>query len=155
MPAATLMRTGKDGPEPVPLGPKLKDRKVIIVGLPGAFTGTCSSAHVPSFIRTKPQFDALGIDEIIIFSVNDPQVVRAWGFESGATAAGLTLLADPESKLTMALGMRFDAPEAGLVGRCARHVIYAENGVVKILNVEASRGICELTAGESLLEQLT
>lgn len=154
LPSATLLQIGADGPEPVSLEEKTKGRKVVIFGLPGAFTGTCTSAHVPSFIRTKPQFDAKGVDEIICVSVNDPHVMKAWGASTGATEAGLTFLADADSSFTGAIGMQFDAPASGYFKRSMRYTMYVEDGVVKILNVEQSRSVCELSSGEALLEQI-
>ena len=79
LPDASLLRMGENGPEAVSLSDTLKDRKVVIFGLPGAYTGVCTTAHVPSFIRTKDQFAAKGVDEIICVSVNDPFVMKAWG----------------------------------------------------------------------------
>ena len=154
VPSATLLQMGASGPEPVSLDAKLKGRKVVIFGLPGAFTSTCTSAHVPSFIRTKDQFDAKGVDEIICVAVNDPHVMKAWGEATGATAAGLTFLADADSSFTGAVGMQFDAPAAGFHKRSIRYAMIVEDGVVTVLNREKQRGVCEMTAGEALLKQL-
>ena len=77
--------------------------KVVIFAVPGAFTPTCHSAHVPSFVRTKEQFDAKGVDEIICLSCNDPFVMQAWGEATGATEAGITMLADASSAFTRAI----------------------------------------------------
>ncbi len=72
LPDATLVQMGPDGPQPVQMADKLKGRKVVVFAVPGAYTPTCDSAHVPSFVRTKDQFDAKGVDEIICVSCNDP-----------------------------------------------------------------------------------
>ena len=72
LPDATFVEMTADGPAPVQLADKTAGRKIVIFAVPGAFTPTCHSAHVPSFIRTKDQFDAKGVDEIICVSVNDP-----------------------------------------------------------------------------------
>lgn len=154
LPSATLLVIGPDGPESVSLDEKTKGRKVVIFGLPGAFTNTCTSAHVPSFIRTKDQFDAKGVDEIICISVNDPHVMKAWGEATGAATAGLTLLADADSSFTGAIGMQFDAPAAGFHKRSIRYALYAEDGKVRVLNVEEGRGVCEMSSGETMLEQI-
>ena len=154
LPAATLLIMGPNGPEPVSLNEKTKGRKVVIFGMPGAFTSTCTSAHVPSFIRTKDQFDAKGVDEIICIAVNDPQVMKAWGEATGATTAGLTLLADADSSFTGAIGMQFDAPAAGFHKRSIRYALFAEDGKVRVLNVEEGRGVCEMSSGETMLEQI-
>ena len=151
LPDASLLHLGAEGPAQVSLADKTKGRKVVIFGVPGAFTPTCHSAHVPSFIRTKDQFAARGVDEIICVSVNDPFVMNAWGEATGATAAGLTMLADPQSAFTTAIGLNFDAPPVGLMGRSKRYAMLVEDGVVRLLHVEEAPGTCETTAGEALL----
>ncbi|WP_376875461.1 peroxiredoxin [Albirhodobacter sp. R86504] len=151
LPGATLLQLGENGPEAVDLSEKLKGRKVVIFAVPGAYTGVCTTAHVPSFIRTKAQFEAKGIDEIICISVNDPFVMAAWGESTGATAAGISMLADAESAFTSAIDMGFTAPPAGLIKRSARYAMYVEDGVVKVLHSEESPGTCEASGGESLL----
>ena len=154
LPAATLLKIGANGPEAVDLAALTAGRKVVIFAVPGAYTGVCTTAHVPSFIRTKPQFDAKGVDEILCVSVNDPFVMAAWGEATGATAAGITLLADAEAAFTKAIGMAFSAPPVGLIDRSARYAMLVEDGVVTVLNREESPGVCELSAGEGLLAAL-
>ncbi|WP_444453321.1 peroxiredoxin [Rhodobacter capsulatus] len=154
LPAATLLRIGANGPEAVDLAALTAGRKVVIFAVPGAYTGVCTTAHVPSFIRTKPKFDAKGVDEILCVSVNDPFVMAAWGEATGATAAGITMLADAEASFTKAIGMSFSAPPVGLIDRSARYAMLVEDGVVKVLNREESPGVCELSAGEGLLSAL-
>ncbi|WP_422075842.1 peroxiredoxin [Tranquillimonas rosea] len=154
LPGATLVGMGAEGPEQVDLGDKLKGRKVVIFGLPGAFTGTCTTAHVPSFVRTSDAFAEKGVDEIICVSVNDPFVLAAWGKETGATDAGITLLGDAESAFTKAIGMDFTAPPVGLIDRSKRYAMVVEDGVVKTLREEDNPGVCDVSAGESLLETL-
>jgi peroxiredoxin len=78
LPDATLVRMGDEGPEQVQLSEVLKGRKVVLFALPGAFTGPCTTAHLPSFIRTADDFRAKGVDEIVCLSVNDPFVLKAW-----------------------------------------------------------------------------
>ena len=86
LPDTTLLTIGENGPEGVSLGDKLKGRKVVIFAVPGAFTPTCHSAHVPSFIRTKDAFAEKGVDEIICIAVNDPFVLKAWSEATGIIA---------------------------------------------------------------------
>lgn len=154
LPDARLLQMGENGPEWVELAPKLKGRKVVIFGLPGAFTGVCSTSHVPSFIRTKAEFEAKGVDEIICVAVNDPFVLRAWSDHTGASKAGLTTLGDSDSAFTTAIGMNFSAPPVGFVNRSKRYSMYVEDGIVKVLNQEDSPGSCEISAGETLLSQI-
>nr|WP_321249799.1 peroxiredoxin [uncultured Ruegeria sp.] len=152
LPEATLTQIGAEGPEEVRVSDKTKGRKVVFFAVPGAFTPTCHSAHVPSFMRTKDQFSAKGVDEIICISVNDPFVMKAWGEATGASDAGLTMLADAASEFTKAIGMDFDAPPAGLIARSKRYAMLVEDGRVVALNLEESPGACEISAGEGLLD---
>ena len=141
-------------PGTVALSSLVKGRKVVIFGLPGAFTRTCDAAHVPSFIRTKDAFAAKGVDEIICISVNDPFVMAAWGKSTGAADAGIRMLADADGGLTRALGLDFDAPPVGLHGRCKRFALMAEDGVVKVLHLEDNPGVCETSGGEAMLDAI-
>lgn len=151
LPDGNLLVIGEAGPGSVSVADKVKGRKVVIFGLPGAYTGTCTSAHVPSFIRTADKFAAKGVDEIICVSVNDPFVMKAWGESTGAAAAGITFLADADASFTKAVGLAFTAPPVGFYDRSKRYALYAEDGVVKVLHVEESPGVCEASGGESLL----
>ncbi|WP_135449334.1 peroxiredoxin [Tabrizicola caldifontis] len=153
LPEATLLQMGDGGAESVKLSERLKGRKVVIFGLPGAYTGTCSTAHVPSFIRAAKAFADKGVDEIICISVNDPFVMKAWGEATGATAAGITMLADADSSFTKAIGMAFDVPHLGFFARSRRYSALVEDGVVTRFNPEPGTG-CEISAGEHLLAQL-
>lgn len=154
LPEATLLEMTGEGPKPVALADKVKGRKVAIFALPGAFTGTCTTAHVPSFIRTKEDFLAKGVDEIICISVNDPFVMGIWGEQTGASEAGITMLADATSEFTTAMGMDFDAPPVGFVKRSKRYAMIIEDGKVVTLQGDDNPGVCDLSGGEALLETL-
>ena len=154
LPEATLVRLGGSGPEAVSLSEVLKGRSVIVFAVPGAYTPTCHSAHVPSFVRTKDALMGAGVDEIVCISVNDPFVMKAWGEATGATAAGITMLADADGAFTKAIGMDFTAPPAGLYGRSARYAMHVVDGVVKVLHREESPGVCEVSGGEAMLKAI-
>ena len=154
LPGANLIEMTADGPASVDIAARVAGKTIVIFGVPGAFTGTCTSAHVPSFMRTKPDFDAKGVDEVICVSVNDPFVMSAWGESTGATAAGLTMLADPAGTFASALGLGFDAPPVGFHGRFKRSAMIVRDGTVTEVQVEDSPGVCNVTAGETLLEAI-
>ncbi len=154
LPEADVMTLGEGGPEPVSLGEKLKGRKVVIFAVPGAFTPTCHSAHVPSFVRQKDALKAKGVDEIICLSVNDPWVMNAWADSTGAAAQGITMLSDASGAFTKAIGMDFDAPPVGFAGRSKRYAMCAEDGVVTVLHAEESPGQCEISGGEAMVDAL-
>ncbi|MGC1261544.1 peroxiredoxin [Jannaschia helgolandensis] len=154
LPDTQLIRIGDDGPETVSLSDIGRGKTIAVFAVPGAYTPTCSSAHVPSFIRTRDGFAAKGVDTIVCVSVNDPFVMKAWGEATGATEAGLHMLADADGTFTKAIGMDFTAPPAGLIGRSKRYAMLVDDGVVRTLHVEEATGVCEMTAGESLLSEL-
>lgn len=151
VPDAMLLKMGKAGPELLPIRDLLMGRRVVLFGLPGAFTRTCSTSHMPSFIRTRAKFAAKGIDEVICVSVNDPFVMHAWGEATGALAAGITMLADAASEFTLAAGLAYSAPHLGFANRSKRYALYAEDGVVKVLHLEDATGVCDISGGESML----
>jgi glutaredoxin/glutathione-dependent peroxiredoxin len=153
LPEATLLRVGPNGPEAVRLHDRLKGRKVILFAVPGAYTPTCDSAHMPSFVRTADRFAEKGIDEIICVSVNDAHVMRYWGESTGATEAGITLLADADASFTTALGLAFDNPAVGMFDRSRRYAMRVEDGVVTSFHLEQP-GVCEVSTGEAMLAEL-
>ncbi len=150
MPLVEVPMMGAQGPEVVKLAEKLAGRKVVIFGLPGAFTGTCSTAHLPSFIETIDDFRAKGVDEVICVSVNDVFVMQAWGAQTGATEAGITMLPDPAAVLTKAIEMDFSVAEIGLHDRSQRYAALVEDGIVTQLQIDEP-GQCSLSTGNSLL----
>ncbi|MEL7279944.1 MAG: peroxiredoxin [Pseudomonadota bacterium] len=154
LPDATFIVMGDDGPEEVSLADKTKGRKVVIFAVPGAFTPTCDSAHVPSFMRTKDALMAKGVEEIICVSVNDPFIMQTWGKSTGATEAGITMLSDAEAAFTKSIGMNFSAPPVGFVDRSKRYAMLVEDGTVSLLQIDDDPGTCELSAGEGLLASM-
>jgi glutaredoxin/glutathione-dependent peroxiredoxin len=154
LPDATLLQMGANGAEGVSLGSKLKGRKVVIFGLPGAYTGTCTTSHVPSFMRVADKLRAKGVDEIICVAVNDPFVMKAWGESTGAAAKGITFLGDGDASFTKAIGMEFSVPNLAFFDRSKRYALYAEDGVVKVLNHGQETGACEISGGEAMLDAI-
>jgi peroxiredoxin len=150
-PDAKLVTLGSEGPMTVDLS-TMSGRRVVVFGLPGAFTGPCSTAHLPSFIRTADDFRAKGIDEIICVAVNDPFVLKAWGEATGADGrdhhAGRR-----RGALTKTLGMDFTAPPIGLYGRSNRYAVVLDDGVVTHANIDQPN-VCDISRGEQLLETL-
>ena len=154
LPDATLVYLGDDGPATIKLSEKTKGRKVVIFALPGAYTGVCSTAHVPSFIRTKDQCVEKGVDEIICVSVNDPFVLDAWDKSTGASDAGITMLGDAEAEFTSAMGRTFSAPPVGLINRSTRYAMVVEDGTITLLQEEENPGVCDVSGGEGLLDAM-
>ncbi len=151
LPEATLLEKNGTGVAPVTTGELTKGRRVVIFGLPGAFTGTCSTRHLPSFIAVADKLRAKGVDDIVCVSVNDPHVMKAWGDGAGADKAGIRMLADAGSELTGALGLRFSRPEGGMYDRSKRYAMFVDDGVVRVMNLETSPGECDVSGGETML----
>ncbi|MGB3179481.1 MAG: peroxiredoxin [Albidovulum sp.] len=153
LPEAVLLTIGPDGPEEVRLSGRLNRRRVVIFAVPGAFTPTCDSAHLPGFIRNAAGIRSKGVDEIICVSVNDAHVMRYWGEISGARAAGITMLADADGAYSKALGLSYSAPKAGMFDRSRRYAMIVDDGVVTAFDLD-ELGQCSLSTGETLLAQL-
>jgi cytochrome c peroxidase len=154
LPPATFLEKGSEGIAPVTSAELLDGRRVVLFALPGAFTGVCSTQHLPSFIRVIEALRGKGVEEVACVAVNDPHVMLAWGESSGATAAGIRMLADPAAEFARALDMTFDNPAGGLYSRSRRYALMAEDGVVRVLNLETSRTSCEISGGEAMLDAL-
>ena len=154
LPAVTLPYQVGDDVKQFDLGADLAGKKAVIFGMPGAYTATCSAAHLPSLIRTADAFRAKGVDEVIVVVVNDVRITEHWGRTSGATGKGIKILADWDSELTKALGLEFTVPAIGFKDRMQRCAMYVEDGEVKVLQMEEKIGACDLTAGETLLEAI-
>lgn len=154
LPEATLRAMSADGPTEHSTSALVAGKKAVIFGLPGAFTGTCTSAHLPSFMRTADGFAAKGVDFIACVSVNDVFVMGAWAEATGADKSPIQMLCDPDASFTKALGLEFSAPPVGLIDRSKRYAMVVEDGVVTNIQVEESPGECTISAGESLLETL-
>ncbi|GAB4386184.1 redoxin family protein [Albidovulum sp.] len=153
LPEAQLVEMGEDGPRTVRLSELLAGRKVVLFALPGAFTGPCSTVHLPSFIRTAKDFRDKGVEEIVCLSVNDPFVLKAWGEATGGTAAGIRFLGDSDGSFTRALGMDFTAPQLGLHGRSNRYALLLDDGVIAAAKIDEP-GVCDASRGEQLLAEI-
>jgi glutaredoxin/glutathione-dependent peroxiredoxin len=155
LPDATLFRMGEKGVEQITTATLTKGRRVALFGLPGAYTGTCSTMHVPSFMRTAAAFRAKGVDEIVCVATDTPHVMAEWGKTTGGADAGITFLSDGMSAFTTAIGMSFDVPAIGFANRSKRYSMLIEDGQVTQLNPEPPNSQCEISAGETLLAQIS
>jgi len=149
-PDATLF--GKNPGDAVNLTALLTGRRVILFGVPGAFTPGCQKSHLPGYLANYEKFKEKGIDEIICISVNDPFVMSAWG-EHMHCEGKVTMLSDPRGELTKHLGLELDATGALGNVRCRRFSALIEDRVVKILNAEAG-GELTCSLAEPILGRL-
>jgi peroxiredoxin len=154
LPAAEFQYMGPDGPAVHTMAELTAGKKIVIFALPGAYTGTCSTAHMPSFTRNADAIRAKGVDGIYCLSVNDVFVMQSWAKELGADKADIGMLSDGDGSYTAQIGFDFSAPPVGLVGRSKRYSMIVENGVVTALNAEENPGVCDISGGEMILDQL-
>jgi len=140
------------GPNAFKVSDQVRGRKIVIFGLPGAFTPTCSAQHVPGYVREADALRAKGVDEIWCVSVNDAFVMGAWGREQGAQDK-VRMMADGSGEFTRALGLELDLTARGMGVRSNRYSMLVDDGVVKSVSVEAP-GKFEVSDAKSMLAQL-
>ncbi len=153
LPEATLKTMTADGPSDVTTEELTKGRRVVIFGVPGAFTPTCHNNHLPGFLSHYDEIKAKGIDEIAVVAVNDVFVMNAW---SKSTDSGdkITFLADGSANFTKAAGLDIDASGFGMGIRSKRYAMLVEDGIVKVLNIEDAPGQAVASSADALLPQL-
>jgi glutaredoxin/glutathione-dependent peroxiredoxin len=150
--SVTLRYLTPEGVKAVPSDEFFKDKKVAVFGLPGAYTRTCSSRHLPGYVTNSDALKKKGIDTIACLSVNDAFVMNAWGKEHGA-GDKVVMLGDGSCEFTEAIGLTVDRTEAGMGIRSQRYSMIVDNGVVRELNVEPS-GEYGVSSAEAMLERL-
>ncbi|HEX2658778.1 MAG TPA: peroxiredoxin [Polyangia bacterium] len=158
LPDATLTESTEFGPA-CPIAPQkvgvaeaAKGKRIVIFGLPGAYTPTCSANHVPGYLQNLDALKARGVDEVWCVSVNDGYVMAAWGKELGAIGK-IRMLGDGNCDLTAKLGLDQDSSAGGMGRRSRRYSLLVENGIVKQVNVEEARQFTVSNA-ETMLAQL-
>jgi glutaredoxin/glutathione-dependent peroxiredoxin len=140
------------GPNEFKVDDLVKGRKVVIFGLPGAFTPTCSAKHVPGYVQNRDQLKAKGVDEVFCISVNDPFVMGAWARDQ-KSGGKVRMMGDGSATYTKALGLELDLTARGMGVRCQRFSMLVDNGVVKTLNIEAP-GKFEVSDAGTMLKQV-
>jgi peroxiredoxin len=150
LPTATLNYL-KDGVQAITTAELFDNKKVVLFAVPGAFTPTCSAKHLPGYIAKMEDFSKQGI-EVACLSVNDAFVMGAWA-KNQDVPESLHMLADGNGEFTKAMGLELDATAFGMGLRAKRFALYAENGVVKNVFVEAP-GEFKVSAADYVLEQL-
>ena len=131
------------------------NKNIILIGMPGAFSPTCSMMHLPSFIKSAKEFKDLGIDEIFCVLVNDVYVAKVWGESTGATKAGIKIITDPLSILAEALDFEFTVKGTGLLRRLQRFTALIKNKKIERLYFEKERGVCDMTSAQNILNDIT
>lgn len=140
------------GPNEFKVSDLVKGKKIVIFAVPGAFTPTCSAKHLPGFVQHHDAFKAKGVDEIWCVAVNDAFVMGAWGRDQ-KVAGKVRMLADGAAAWTKALGLELDLTARGMGVRSKRYAAVVDDGVVKVLEVEAP-GAFEVSSAEAVLKHI-
>lgn len=140
------------GPNAFKLSDLTKGKRIVIFGLPGAFTPTCSAKHVPSYVANFDKLKAKKVDEVWCVSVNDAFVMGAWGKDQKA-GGKVRMMADGSATLTKALGLEMDLTARGMGVRSQRYSMFVDDGVVRSINVEAP-GKFEVSDADTMLKQV-
>ena len=154
LPSSELFYLDEDNmPKKIDILNLCKSNKTIILGMPGAFTKTCSAKHLPGYIKNYEEALKKGISKIICIAVNDPNVMKAWG-ENQNAGDKIFMAGDPFLKFTKAIGAEVDKSEKGLGLRSNRYTMLIENGEVKKVEEEKETATCELSAAENFLNSI-
>jgi glutaredoxin/glutathione-dependent peroxiredoxin len=153
LPEAKFRVMTADGPVAKTTSELFKGKKVVLFGVPGAFTGTCHKAHLPGFLKHAAAIKAKGVELIAVTAVNDIFVMEAWKRASDADGK-IEFLADGNGEFARAIDLTFDGSALGLGLRSKRYSMLIEDGVVKRLNVEEMPGKVEISGAEALVGQL-
>jgi peroxiredoxin len=152
LPEATFKIITAEGAKQLTTAEIFAGKKIVLVGVPGAFTPTCSNNHVPGFLENRDAILARGVDAIAVVAVNDHHVMAAWARFSGGEGK-LLYLADGNGDFTRAVGMEADMSGGGMGFRCRRFSMIVDDGTVTAVNVETKPGVNE-TGAAQILEQL-
>ena len=151
VPAATMKMMGEKGPRDITTAELFDGKKVVLFAVPGAFTPTCSAAHLQGFVVNADKIKAKGVDAIVCVSVNDAFVMDAWAKDKNAEE--ILMVGDGNGDFTEAMGLVLDGSGFGLGKRSQRYAMIVEDGVITTLNVEKGPTF-ELSSAEKILEAL-
>ena len=129
----------------------LAKQKAIVIGVPGAFTKVCSAKHLPGYVNSFEDAKKKGVTKILCISVNDPNVMKAWGVNQNV-GDKIFMAADPYCEFTKAIGAEIDRTERGLGIRSARYTMLIEDNVIKTIKAEEDTANCEISAAENFIK---
>ena len=130
------------------------DKRIILIGMPGAFSPTCSMMHLPGFVENFGKFKEQGIDEIYCVLVNDVYVAKVWGESTGASKAGIKIITDPLSILAETMDFEFTVKGTGLLRRLQRFTAVLDNKRFEKIYFEKERGVCDITSAKTVLNDI-
>ena len=153
IPEADLFVPGKSGPEKVASRDLFAGRRIVLVGMPGAFTPTCHRSHLPGFIENCDAIRAKGIDEIMVLTTNDTHVLKAWAEATGGRSK-VRFISDGNADFVQKTGLFKDSSAHGMGIRAKRFALIAEDGVVTALFLDEQPGQVITSSAARVLEAL-
>jgi glutaredoxin/glutathione-dependent peroxiredoxin len=153
LPSANFFYLDSEGLKKIQSVQLFENHKAIIIGVPGAFTKVCSAKHLPGYVENFEAAKQKGVTKIICISVNDPNVMKAWG-EIQKVKDKVFMAADPYCEFTRSIGAEIDRTERGLGFRSTRYTMLVENNIVKKIKEEEDTGMCEISAAENFIKDI-
>jgi len=153
LPVSEFFFLDSNGPQKIKSIDLFQNQKAIVIGVPGAFTKVCSAKHLPGYVNNFEAAKQKGVTKIICISVNDPNVMKAWG-ESQKVDGKVFMAADPYCEFTKSIGAEIDRTEKGLGIRSARYTMLVENNVIKTIKEEKDTGVCDISAAENFIKNI-
>ena len=153
LPLSEFFYLDSNGPQKIKSTNLFDNQKAIIIGVPGAFTKVCSALHLPGFVKNFEVAKKKGVTKIICISVNDPNVMKAWG-ESQKVEDKIFMAADPYCNFTKSIGAEIDRTDRGLGMRSTRYTMLVENNIVKTIKEENDTGTCDISAAENFIKDI-
>ena len=153
LPLADFFYLDSSGPKKIKNTELFNSHKTILIGVPGAFTKVCSAKHLPGYVTNFEEAKKKGVTKIVCVSVNDPNVMKAWG-EHQNVKDKIFMAADPFCKFTKLIGAEVDKSEKGLGIRSSRYTMLVENEIIKKIKEENDTGVCEISAAENFIKDI-
>ena len=151
LPLSEFFYLDNNGPKKIKSIDLYQNQKAIVLGVPGAFTKVCSAKHLPGYVNNFEFAKQKGITKIVCISVNDPNVMKAWG-EIQKVENKIFMASDPYCEFTKLIGAEIDRTDRGLGVRSSRYTMLVENNQVKMIKEEEDTGICEISAAENFIK---
>ena len=153
LPIVDFFYLDSSGPKKIKSSVLFNNHKTIVIGVPGAFTKVCSAKHLPGYVSNFEEAMKKGVTKIVCISVNDPNVMKAWG-ENQNVGNKIFMAADPYCEFTKSIGAVIDRTENGLGVRSARYTMLAENNVIRKIKLEEDASQCEISAAKNFIKEI-
>ena len=153
LPSSDFFYLDSNGPKKIKSSELFSEQKAILIGVPGAFTKVCSVKHLPGYVTNFESAKKKGVTKIVCVSVNDPNVMKAWGVDQNVQDK-IFMAADPFCNFTRLIGAEVDKSDNGFGIRSNRYTMLIENEIIKIIKEENDTGVCEISAAKNFIKDI-